>query len=80
MVEEWSLEATPTVPMVQFAISATIRVIDAFWITQSPMIVDLRFGRFDWQWYNVLPTIDEKTASARVYGKPDIIKDGVGDG
>ena len=74
-IGEWSLQATPTIPMLRFAVEASIYRIDKFWITQLPMVLDLQFGRFHWRWVNVTPSFDKDHVAVQVFGKPAIVKD-----
>ena len=73
----WSLDVTPTVPMIRFAITAAVRSVDPFWMTQAPLALDLRFGIFHWRWDSVtLKGIEDGTALMLVFGRPTIEKDG----
>jgi hypothetical protein len=71
----WEIQAIAEVSTTSFAIKAEIRNTDSFWITQTPMTVDLQFGRFHWLWYFVRPVIDDGYVAIKVFGKPSIVKE-----
>lgn len=75
MLEAWSLEVVPVIPMIAFVIEASVCDADAFWLTQAPMTLDLRFGQFHWVWESVRPDVSEGRLSLRVFGKPLMIKE-----
>lgn len=71
----WRLEMTPTIPMIRCDIEAAVVSSDAFWSTQRPMILDLRFGRFHWIWEQTMVTFTNGCVTTRVHGKPYIVKE-----
>ena len=74
-LEGWSLEVTPAARTTVFAVMARASHVDAFWCTQAPQRLDLRFGRFHWIWEDVRPTYVNGTVSVRVLGAPHIVKE-----
>lgn len=72
----WSLEFSPGLGVARFSIHAELRrVDDSFWITQTPQVLELRFGRFRWTWRDVNPAFSDGHVSAIVIGKPSIVKE-----
>ena len=73
----WVLEtsASPALPALRFTIEAPVSSVDQFWVTQAPMTLDLRFGRFHWVWDEVRPELVNGHVSVRVFGKPLIVKE-----
>jgi|TARA_Y100000310_G_scaffold98201_1_gene95926 hypothetical protein len=72
---EWRLETTRPPPGMSFDVEAAIRSTNSFWITQTPMTLDLQFGRFHWIWDDVRPALVNGSAAVRVFGKPRISKE-----
>lgn len=70
----WTLEASKAHPM-RFAVEAEVRETDSFWITQKPLTLILIFGRFRWQWYEVKVRLEDAQLTARVEGRPTLVKE-----
>ena len=70
----WSLETGLSLPLA-FVIEAQVKTLDAFWSTQTPMVIDLQFGRFHWIWDDIKPVYENGSVSVRVVGKPQIMKE-----
>ena len=73
----WQVDIVQAIPAIRFSIAADILNGDAFWLTQTPIALDLRFGRFHWYWEAVTRAeITATRAELVVYGRPRITKDG----
>ena len=68
----WSLEATPTVPMLRFVITARIVTSNTYWLATRPLTLCLQFGRFRWAWEHVCPVVDGRQLQLTVTGKPQV--------
>ena len=72
----WKVDLASGLPATRFDVLAQVVFADAFWLTQGPFELQLRFGRFLWIWSGVTADVASERAQMLVVGKPTIVKDG----
>lgn len=73
---EWSFEAPDGImPSTQFAVHAQLRSLDGYWSLQRPMLLELNFGKYYWQWTDVTPEFNKSAVTVTVKGRPTIVRE-----
>lgn len=65
-----SFELTPTETN-HWTVSAVVVAADAFWLSQSPRVLEVIVGRQRWRWPADGLTVDGRAVSGSVSGRPE---------
>jgi len=71
-VGAWTLTRTQTTPEPEYDAVLQLDAIDAFWVQQRPMDLDLHIGQRIWTWSQVDPSLDAESLAVTLTGGPSI--------